>query len=119
MTDSQTGEHLGSLRRRGWSSLVRDTWELLDASGNVRGQVLEDSAWKAVVRRAIDLAGLFLPQVYLIQVDGQTVATMKQNFLGFPPKYTVDLRHDSEGQLPRPLAIAAVILLLAIEGRQG
>ncbi len=119
VTDSQTGEPLGALRRKGWSSMVRDTWELLDAEGNVRGQVIEDSTWKAIVRRTVDWAGLFLPQLYLLQVDGQTVATMKQNFLGFPPKFTVDLRHDGDGLLPRPLAIAAVILLLAIEGRQA
>lgn len=119
VTDSQTGDHVGSLRRKGWTSLLRDTWELLDADGIVRGQVLEDSTWKAMVRRLTDLASLLLPQTFLIQVDGQTIATMKQNFFGIPPKYTVDLRTDTDGLLPRPLAIAAVILLLAIEGRQA
>jgi hypothetical protein len=117
--DSQTGEHIGSLRRKGWSSLFRDSWELLDPEGVVRGKVTEDSGWKALVRRTIDLAQIFLPQTYLIQVDGQTVATMKQNVLGIPPKFTIDLSRDIDGQLPRPLAVAAVILLLAIEGRQG
>jgi uncharacterized protein YxjI len=119
VVDSQTGELVGSLRRKGWSSLVRDSWELLDPEGNVRGRVVEDSTWKALVRRSIEIAGLLLPQTYLLQVDGETVATMRQNFLGFPPTFTVDLSHDVEGRLPRPLAIAAVILLLAIEGRQG
>jgi hypothetical protein len=36
----------------------------------------------------------------------------------FAHKFTVDLSHDTEDLLPRPLAIAAVILLLAVEGRQ-
>ena len=44
---------------------------------------------------------------------------MKQNYVGFPPAFTIDLSHDTEGRLPRPLAVATVILLLAIEGRQG
>ena len=118
VVDSQTGEHVGSLRRKGFSSMLRDSWEVLDAQGVVRGKVLEDSTWKALVRRLVDLAAVLLPQKYLIQVDGRTVATMKQNLLGIPPKYTVDLSLDSEGHLPRPLAIATVILLLAIEGRQ-
>ena len=117
--DSQTGEHVGSLRRKGWSSIFRDSWELLDPEGVVRGRVIEDSGWKAFVRRVLDLAKFVLPQAYLIQVDGQTVATMKQNFLGFPPKFTIDLSYDTQGRLPRPLAVATVILLLAIEGRQG
>ena len=119
VTDSQTGEPIGLLRRKGWSSLMRDSWEILDPSGAVRGRVLEDSAWKALIRRLNDLATLFLPQAFLIQVGGQTVATMKQNFLGIPPKFTVDLSLDTGGLLPRPLAVATVVLLLAIEGRQA
>jgi uncharacterized protein YxjI len=118
VVDSHTGEHVGSLRRKGWSSMFRDSWELLDPQGNVRGRVVEDSSWKALVRRTIEIASVFLPQTFLIQIDGQTVATMRQNFLGIPPRYTVDLSHDIAGKLPRPLAVATVILLLAIEGRQ-
>jgi len=117
--DSQTGEHLGALRRKGWSSVFRDAWEILDAQGVVRGRVVEDSGWKAMLRRMVDWAALFLPQTYMIDVDGHTVATMRQNFLGIPPKFQVDLSQDHDGRLPRPLAVATVILLLAIEGRQA
>lgn len=117
--DSRAGEHVGSLRRKGWSSLFRDSWEILDADGVVRGKVLEDSSWKALARRFVDAASLFLPQTFHLKVDDETVATMKQNFLAIPPKYFVDLSHDTEDRLPRPLAVAAVILLLAIEGRQS
>ena len=81
--------------------------------------MIEDSGWKAFARRMLDLAQFLLPQSYLIQVDGQTVATMKQNFLGLPPAFTIDLSRDTGGLLPRPLAVATVILLLAVEGRQG
>src|ERR1700737_3042642 len=31
VVDSQSGEAVGTLRRKGWSSLFRDSWELLDA----------------------------------------------------------------------------------------
>ncbi|MBX6312567.1 MAG: hypothetical protein IRY99_06560 [Isosphaeraceae bacterium] len=117
--DSQTGEVYGSLRRKGFKSMFRDSWEILDPLGNVRGRVIEDSTWKALVRRTVELATLLMPQKYLIEVDGQTVATMKQNFNVFIPKFDVDLSLDTARLLPRPLAIAAVILLLAIEGRQN
>jgi hypothetical protein len=118
VTDSQTGEPLGALRRKGWSSVFRDSWEILDPAGNIRARVLEDSGWKAMIRRVVDLAAVFLPQTYMLQIDGQTVATMRQNFMGIPPKFHVDLSLDSNGALPRPLAVATVILLLAVEGRQ-
>jgi hypothetical protein len=117
--DSQTGEHLGSLRRKGWSSLFRDSWEILDERGIVRGRVTEDSGWKAAVRRLVDLATLVLPQTFHIEVEGRIVGTMRQNFNIFVQKFHVDLTHDADGVLPRPLAVATVILLLAIEGRQA
>jgi uncharacterized protein YxjI len=117
--DSQTNEHIGTLRRKGWTSLFRDSWEILDADGIVRGKVTEDSPWKAAIRRTIELASLLLPQAFHIEVDGQVVGTMQQNFNWFVHKFQVDLSHDTEGLLPRPLAVATVILLLAIEGRQA
>ncbi len=117
--DSQTGEHLGSLRRKGWSSLFRDSWEILDPDGVVRGRVIEDSGWKAFARRMNEIVAFLLPQTFLVQVNDQTVATMKQNIQLFAAKFQIDLSHDAEGVLPRPLAIATVILLLAVEGRQG
>lgn len=118
VTDSRTDEPIGSLRRKGWSSLFRDSWEILDANGVVRGKVTEDSPWKAAVRRFVELSSLFLPQTFHIEVDGRIVGTMAQNFNPFVRKFAVDLTHDDEGILPRPLALATVILLLAIEGRQ-
>ncbi len=117
--DSTTGEHIGTLRRKGWSSLLRDSWEILDVDGVVRGRVTEDSDWKAVIRRFVEYASFFMPQTFHIEVDGQLVGTMAQNWNPFVQKFTVDLTHDADGLLPRPLAVATVILLLAIEGRQG
>lgn len=117
--DSQTGEHLGTLRRKGWKSMFRDSWEILDAAGIVRGKVTEDSPWKAAIRRTIDMASFLLPQAFHIEIDGRVVGTMRQNFNVFVHKFDVDLTPDTDGLLPRPLAVATVILLLAVEGRQG
>jgi len=116
--DSTTGDHVGSLRRKGWSSMFRDSWEILDSGGVVRGRVTEDSGWKALVRRVHDVAAMLMPQTFHIEVGGQVIGTMAQNFNPFVQKYSVDLSGDTDGLLPRPLAVATVILLLAVEGRQ-
>jgi hypothetical protein len=116
--DARTREHYGTLRRKGFSSMFRDTWEIVDPDGNVRGRVLEDSQWKALVRRFIDYATLLLPQAFNLEVDGRVVATMKQNRNPFAPRVNIDLGLDPNA-LPRPLAIATVVLLLAVEGRQA
>ena len=81
--------------------------------------MVEDSGWKALVRRIHDGVAYFLPQAFHLEVDGQVVGTMTQGFNPFVQKFAVDLSLDSGGLLPRPLAVATVILLLAIEGRQG
>lgn len=117
--DGQTGEHYGSLRRKGWKSLFRDHWEVLDAEGVVRGRVIEESGTWAFVRRLIDAASFLFPQSYVIQVGDATVGVMRQHFNPFVHRFSVDLTHDTDALLPRPLAVATVILLLAIEGRQG
>lgn len=119
VTDSKSGEVVGLLRRKGWSSMFRDSWEILDADGNALGRVIEDSGWKAMARRMIDFASLLLPQTFLVQVEGQTVATMRQNRNFLAPKFFVNLNLDGQELLPRPLAVATVVLLLAIEGRQA
>jgi hypothetical protein len=116
--DGQSGEHYGTLRRKGWASLWRDHWEILDDSGAVRGRVIEESGGWAFVRRIHEMAAMLIPQMFLIEVGDVTVGVMKQNFNPFVQKYSVDLTHDTEALLPRPLAVAAVILLLAIEGKQ-
>jgi len=118
VVDSTTGEHVGTLRRKGFSSMFRDAWEILDHEGNLRGKVTEDSAWYAMIRRLIDLASLIIPQKFVIEVDGKPIGWLAQNNNPFVQKLEIDLRQD-DGQLPRPLAIAALILILAIEGRQG
>ncbi len=118
VVDAITNIKVGSLRRKGWTSVLRDSWEVLDAAGTVRGKVVEDNPALALIRRFIDFAGLFLPETFHIEYDGKTVGTMKQNFLGIPPKFTVDLTADVDRVFPRQLAVATVVLLLAIEGRQ-
>jgi hypothetical protein len=117
--DGRTGEHYGTLRRKGWASLWRDHWEILDDAGTVRGRVIEESGTWAFLRRFIELAAMLVPQTFLIEVGDVVVGVMKQNFNPFVQKYSVDLTHDTEALLPRPLAVAAVVLLLAIEGRQS
>ena len=119
VTDPRTGETIGTLRRKGWTSMFRDSWEILDASGIARGRVTEDSGWKAAARRMVELAALLLPETFHIEVEGRIVGTMRQNFNPIVQKYFVDLTHDADAILPRQLAVATVILLLAVEGRQN
>lgn len=114
--DPTTGEKVGVLRRKGWSSMVRDEWEVLDASDNPIGAIREDSMGLALLRRFFSN---LIPQKFHCDVHGQTVWTFQQNFNPFVLKITLDFSMDSQNLLDRRLGIAAALLLCAIEGRQN
>ncbi len=116
VTDPQTGEEVGAVKRKGMKSLVKDEWVFLDSAGNEIGTLKEDSLLLSLIRRfVINL----IPQTYNLEVDNRTVATFSQNFNPFIYKLEIDLSADPDGQqLDRRLAIAAAVLLGGIEGKQ-
>jgi uncharacterized protein YxjI len=106
---------VGTLRRKGFSSILRDQWEILDAGEAVIGRVLEDSTTMALLRRFLSN---LIPQNFRIDADGREVGSIHQFFNPFVLKYEVDFRQDAGGVLDRRLGVAVAVLLLAIEGRQ-
>lgn len=116
VTDSRTGERIGAIQRKGMRSLLRDEWVLRNAADQEIGLVREDSMGLALLRRFLTN---LVPQRFDIQVMGQRVATVRQNFNPFVLKLTVDFTPDPTGLLDRRLGLAAVLLLCAVEGRQG
>ncbi len=118
IVDAQSNQLIGVMRRKGWSSLLRDSWELLDAREQMLGTITEDSTLKALVRRFIELASTLMPQAFHVDIAGITVAKFTQNFNPFVRKLKVDFSADQQHLLDRRLGIAACILMMAIEGRQ-
>ena len=96
-----------------------DEWIILDPNDNQIGVIREDSTWLALLRRTIELASMLFPQKYHVEVGGQMVATMKQNFNPFVMKIDVDFSPDDQARLDRRLGLAAAILMCAIEGKQN
>lgn len=119
VVDTRAGQKVGSLKRKGWKSMLRDEWIVMDAFDRELGTIVEDSTALALIRRFIDAASLFLPQKYHVQVAGATVATYQQNMNPFVKRLMIDFSMDPQSRLDRRLGIAAAALLSAIEGRQG
>lgn len=120
VVDSASGAKIGAMRRQGGKSLLRDEWDVLDASDNKIGTLIEDSMGLALLRR---LLTNLVPQrydVFFPAVQGGTkVASMDQAFNPFAYKLDVDFSFDTTKQFDHRLGIAASILLAAIEGRQN
>ncbi|NOJ98599.1 hypothetical protein D7W82_37160 [Corallococcus sp. CA049B] len=116
VTDAVTGERVGALRRKGLSSILRDTWLILDADGQEVGKVEEDSMLLALVRRFLTN---LIPQTFTGTLGSEQVFSFKQHFNPFIQKIDLDFSVDTQRRLDRRLGIAAAVLLCAIEGRQS
>jgi uncharacterized protein YxjI len=110
---------VGALRRKALKSFIRDEWTILDPNDREVGLIQEDSTGLAIIRRVIDLASIFIPQKYVVTIQGREVATFQQNFNPFVYKLVVDLSGDQAGLLDRRIALAGAILMAAIEGKQS
>ncbi|MFA4944111.1 MAG: hypothetical protein WC789_05350 [Lentisphaeria bacterium] len=113
--DAVTGEKVGALRRRGLKSILRDEWLILDPADREIGRIREDSMVLALVRRFLTN---LVPQHYTATLGDTPAGDYRQHFNPFILKLDVDFTKDAQGKLDRRLALAAAILLCAIEGRQ-
>ena len=116
VVDSSTGQKVGALRRKGFKSILRDEWEVLDANDQGIGMLFEDSMGLAMARRL--LLGSLLPQNYDLTIGTERAADLKQRFNLFRYELDLDFSMDSARRLDRRLGVAAAILLAIIEGRQ-
>jgi hypothetical protein len=114
--DQTNGMKVGALRRKGWSSIMRDTWEILDPIDQVIGIVQEDSPGRALLRRF--LLGSLLPQRYEVIQTGERIAAQYiQRFHFFRYELDIDFSMALDG-FDRRLGLATGILLAIIEGKQ-
>lgn len=116
VVDLTTQQRVGALRRRGFKSIVRDEWEILDPTDQVLGLMQEDSTLMALLRRFLSS---LIPQNYHITMHGQQVAVVTGTWNPFIVKHTMDLSFDQSGLLDQRLALAASVLLMTIEGKQN
>jgi len=114
--DATDGSTVGTLRRKGLKSILRDEWDVLDENNRPVGKLFEDSIGRALLRRM--LLGALLPQDYDMVIGDTRVADYKQRFNPFVYNMDIDFRMDVSGKLDRRLGTAAAMLLAVIEGRQ-
>jgi uncharacterized protein YxjI len=112
--DCQTNQIVGTWRRKGWRSMIRDEWHLLDPSGQQIGVLIEDSMLHSLLRRF--LLGTLLPQNYDLFVGDTRVVDLKQKWHFF--RYILNIDITPGGRIDPRMAIAAGILLGIVEGKQ-
>jgi len=114
--DAADGSTVGTLRRKGLKSILRDEWDVLDKNDRPVGRLFEDSIGRALLRRM--LLGALLPQDYDMVIGDTRVADYKQRFNPFVYHMDIDFQMDVSGKLDRRVGTAAAMLLAIIERRQ-
>ncbi|MHC4355054.1 MAG: hypothetical protein ACYTE3_12950 [Planctomycetota bacterium] len=115
VVDAVENRKIGALRRRGWKSLVRDSWEFLGEDDQPIASLAEDSMLMSLLRRFLSN---LIPQTYHVRQNERTLITYKQNFNPFVLKINVTIAPESRDVIDPRLVLAGGILLAAIEGRQ-
>jgi len=78
--DSKTGTKLGNIKREwGSSAFFKDKYEIYDAGNRMIGKIEETSSGRALARKYMPLGGL-VPEEMHIELNGQKVATINQEF---------------------------------------
>jgi uncharacterized protein YxjI len=110
ITDIATGQLLGSVQKKGLSSIVRDKFILLDPHGAEIGYAEEQGA--SIMRRFFP----WLTSKHAIFVGGAQAAFIRQIFHFFVKEFTVEIQ-ESSGLDPR-FALAVALLALMAEARR-
>jgi hypothetical protein len=116
ITEAGSGQKVGTLQRKGFKSILKDEWIIKDAKENELGVIKEDNAILALVRRFVSN---LVPQKYHALVDGEEVATFKQNFNPFTYRLDININESAKGKVDTRMIIAAAVLLAAVEGKQS
>jgi len=115
-----SGQVIGSLRRKGLRSMVRDSWLVFDEQGRQIATLEEDSGGKAFARRILPLADVLMPQTFHLtrDADGARLATLRTHFNLFVYRLGIAV-HAEDEVIDDLLVLATGCLIAAIEGRQS
>jgi uncharacterized protein YxjI len=106
--DSQSGELIGILKRKGLKSMFKDEWIIMDKSRQEVGLIKERGGASWFIRRFIIHS---LPYKYDILLRGNPVGMVIEKFKIIGDEYHVDLNQDPNRSLDRRLAIAAGLMM--------
>lgn len=100
-----TGTLLGTLRRKGWASIVADHWQVLGPEGFVAGELMEPTG-RGLARRM--LTRLVPYRAQIVDAASQPVARVEGTFQIWGDTY--DLHIDQPSLDPRVLCCLVVVV---------
>jgi uncharacterized protein YxjI len=109
VTDATSGQLYGTVQKRGFKSIVRDKFLILDPDGVEIGAMEEQGA--SVLRRFFP----WLTSKHAIFIQGQQVAFIRQKFRFFIKEFEIEM---TPGGVDPKFVLACALLALIAEARR-
>jgi uncharacterized protein YxjI len=109
--DARSGQHIGTIQKRGLRSILRDTFEIFTPDNRQIGKLEEKG--HSLLRRFMPI----LTSKHAIEVDGAEVTRIRQVFRWFTKEFIVDLSM-AQGRIDPRFALACALLALIAEARR-
>ena len=116
VVDSASNTRVGSIRRKALKSLVKGEWDLFDPYQRLVGQI-KQATGRALVRRFVPM-GQLVPDKLTIELNGQPVATIDQQFKVIGDIWDINAQW-TPATLDRRVLLACALLMGMIERQQG
>ncbi len=121
--DPKTDSKIGAVKRKGWKSLLRDEWIIMDKNNTEIGLVKEDNSFLALLRRWLPLFDFLSPKKFILSIGEENnfsfVATFQKNRNPFVWKTSLDFSQDMGNLLDRRMGIAIALLLCGVGEREN
>lgn len=112
--DAASEDIIGSIRRKGFKSMFKDEWIVMDTQENELATLKEDNAALAFLRRFFST---LIPQTFHMYAGDSKVMTMHRAFNPFVNKVKVTFREEADQHFDHRLGLASALLIVAIENR--
>lgn len=116
VVDTPTNIRVGSVRRKALKSIIKGEWDLFDPNGRLTGQIKQETG-RAIMRRFMPM-GQLVPDKVTIELSGQTVATIDQQFKVIGDVWEIDARW-TPSHLDRRVLLSCALLMGHIERQEG
>lgn len=116
VVDSATNVKVGSIRRKALKSLIKGEWDLYDPHQRLFGQIKQETG-RALIRRFVPM-GQLVPDKLTVELSGQTVATIDQQFKVIGDIWEINAQW-TPPNLDRRVLLACALLMGMIERQQG
>ncbi|MBA6314871.1 hypothetical protein [Cellulophaga baltica] len=124
-TDAE-GQELGKIARKGWASIWKAKYELIDQNKNLQFHIREENAWVKVfdsMLGEIPVLGMFTgylfnPSYIVTDLEGKNVARLKKEASFFGRKFEVSKLTDIDIDDEQRITLGLMMMIL-LERRRG